>query len=127
MSDARAKSTVVGTDLQAKMASSDPPYEALTQQIPYLMSAITNQNSRKHNEHNGSKLSNGNVKFSSTKFQRPKWDRKDMKCWGCGGPGHSWRECSTPRQGNNLPFKPTNQNQNQNTSQNLNGQWGEET
>ena len=45
-----------------------------------------------------------------------------MKCWGCGGTGHSWRECSTPRQGNNLPFKPTDQNQNQNTGQNLNGQ-----
>ena len=45
-----------------------------------------------------------------------------MKCWGCGGTGHSWRECSTPRQGNNLPFKPTNQNQNQNNGQNLNDQ-----
>ena len=50
-----------------------------------------------------------------------KRDGKDMKCWGCGGRGHSWRECSTPRQGNTLPFKPTNQNQNQNTGQNLNG------
>ena len=38
-----------------------------------------------------------------------------MKCWGCGGSGHSWRECSTPRQGNNLPFKPNKQNQNQNS------------
>ena len=42
--------TVVGTDLQAKVASSDPPYEALTQQIAYLMSAITNQNLSKNNE-----------------------------------------------------------------------------
>ena len=46
------------------------------------------------------------------KSKRPKRDRKDIKCWGFGGLGHSWRECSTPRQGNNLPFKPTNHNQN---------------
>ena len=37
------------------------------------------------------------------------------------------RECSTPRQWNNLPFKPDNQNQNQNGGQNLNSQQGEET
>ena len=49
-----------------------------------------------------------------------------MKCWGCGDTGHSWRECSTPRQGNNLPFKPSYQNQNHNTGQNLNSQRGEE-
>ena len=55
MSKAREKSTVVGTDLQAKLVSSDPPYEALTQQIAYLMSAITNQNLSKNNECNGSK------------------------------------------------------------------------
>ena len=61
------------------------------------------------------------VKFSTTKFQRPKMDRKDMKCWGCGGTRHSWRECSTSRQGNNLPLKPTNPNQSQNNGQNLNG------
>ena len=124
VSKARAKSTVVGTDSQVKVASCDPPYEALTQQIGYLMSAITNQNSSKNNYHNGSKPSKGNGKSSNTEFQRPKRDRKDMKCWGCGGTRHSWRECSTPRQGNNLPFKPTNQNQNQNTGQNLNDQWG---
>ena len=46
VSEARAKSAVVGTAsvLQVKVASSDQPYEALTQQIAYLMSAITNQN-----------------------------------------------------------------------------------
>ena len=109
VSKARAKSAVVGTDLQAKVASSGPLYEALTQQIAYLMSAITNQNLSKNNECNGCKQSNGNGKFSTTKFQRPKRDRKDIKCWGCRGTGYSWRECSTPRQGNNLPFKPTNQ------------------
>ena len=57
VSEVRAKSTVVGTDLQAKVASSDPPYKAHTQQIAYLMSAITNQNSSKNNECNGSKPS----------------------------------------------------------------------
>ena len=93
------------------------------------MSAVTNQtnqNLSKNNGHNGYKSSNGNIKYSSTKFQIPKKDRKDMKCWGCGGAGHSWRECSTPRQGNNLPFKPTNQDQNKNTGQSLNDQWGKE-
>ena len=81
----------------------------------------------KSNGRNDSKSSNGNGKYSYTKFQKPKRDRKDMKCWGCGGSGHSWRECSTPRQGYNLPFQPKNQNQNQNDGQNLNGQQGEET
>ena len=80
VSEARARSTVVGTDLQAKVASPNPPYKVLTQQIAYLMPAMTNQNLSKNNECNGSKPSNGNGKFSSTKFQRPKRDRKDMKC-----------------------------------------------
>ena len=39
--EVRAKSAVVGTDLQLKVASSDPPYEAITLQIAYLMSVIT--------------------------------------------------------------------------------------
>ena len=114
VSEARTKSAVVGTASasQVKVASSDPPYEALSQQIAYFMFAIVNQNSSKNNECNGSKPSNRNSKFTSAKFQRSKRDRKDMKCWGCGGTGHSWRECSTPRQGNNLPFKLMNQNQN---------------
>ena len=115
VSEERIKSTVVGMDSQVKVASSDLPYEALTRQIAYLMSTITNQNASKDNDCIGSKQSNGNGKFSntnsSTKFQRSKRDRRDMKCWGCGGTGHSWRECSTPRQGNNLPFKLTNQSQ----------------
>ena len=121
VSEARAKSAVGGTDSQAKVATSDPLYEALTQQIACLMSAITNQNLSKNHEHNGSKQSNGNGKFSTTKFQRPKRDRKEMKYWGCRGTRHSWRVCSTCREGNNLPLKPTNQNHNKNTGQNLNG------
>ena len=44
VSEARAKSAVVGMDSKSKGASSDPSYEAITQQIAYLMSAITNQN-----------------------------------------------------------------------------------
>ena len=92
VSGARAKSAVVGTNSQAKVASSDPPYEALTKQIADLMSVITNQNSSKNNEYNGSKPSNGNGKFLSTRFQRPKRNRKDMKCLECEGTRHSWRE-----------------------------------
>ena len=44
VSEARAKSTVVGMDttLQVKGTSSEPSYEVLTQQIAYLMSAVTN-------------------------------------------------------------------------------------
>ena len=112
VSEVRAKSSVVGTDSQPKVARSDPLYEAVTEQIAYLMSAITNQKLNKNNEHNGSKQSNGNGKFSNTKFQRPKKDWKDMKYFGCGGTGHSWREHSTPRQGNNLPFRLAKQNLN---------------
>ena len=44
VSEVRAKSTAVetDTDLQAKGASSEPSYEAITQQIAYLMSVVTN-------------------------------------------------------------------------------------
>ena len=82
------------------------------------MSAITKQNTD-NNAQNGVRCNNGNVKFSNTKIQRPKRDQKDMLCRGCGGTGHGWRECLTPRQDNNLPFRLANRN--------LNGQWGEET
>ena len=88
------------------------------------MSAVTNQtnyNSSKSKECDSSKSSSGNGKYLHTKFQKPKRDKKDMKCWGCGGSEHSWKECSTPRQGNNLPFRPNNQTQNRNDGQNLNG------
>ena len=44
MLDARAKSAVVRSDSKSKGTSSDPSYEAITQQITYVMSAITNQN-----------------------------------------------------------------------------------
>ena len=45
--EVRTKSAVVGANLQPKVASSDPPYEVIMQQITYLMSAITNQKSSK--------------------------------------------------------------------------------
>ena len=126
----RAKSAVVGadTDSQVKGASSEPSYEAITQQIAYLMAAVTNKTNPNLNKNGGCTefKPNGNGKYSSTTFQRPKGD-KNMTCWGCGGSGHSWRECSTPRQGNNLHFRPNPPNLNQGDRQNLNGQQGEET
>ena len=83
-SEVRAKSAVVGTDLQPKVARSDPLYEAITQQIAYIISATTNQNLTKNHECHDSKQSIGNGKISNTKFQGPKKGRKDMKCRGCG-------------------------------------------
>ena len=49
-----------------------------------------------------------------------------MTTWGCGGTRHSWRECSTPRQGNTLPFRSNFSNANLVRRQNLNGLQGEE-
>ena len=46
VSEARAKSTVVEIDSKSKGASSDPSYEVITQQIAYMMSAVTNQNQK---------------------------------------------------------------------------------
>ena len=45
VSKGRAKSAIVGanTDLAVAKASSEPSYEAITQQIAYLMSAVANQ------------------------------------------------------------------------------------
>ena len=123
--EVRVKSTVVwiDTDSQVKGASSEPSYQAITQQIAYLMSPVANQTNQNLNKNGGciGFKSNGNANYPSTTFQRPKSDKKNMACWGCGGSGHSWRECSTPRQGNNLPFRPSNLNQNQGDRQNLNG------
>ena len=98
------------------MVNPDSSYEAITQQTAYLMSTITNHNTNNIKGQNGPKLNNGDGKFSGAKTQKFKKERKDMKCWGCGGMGHGWRESSTPRQGTNLPFKTINQN----TGQNLN-------
>ena len=100
-SEVRAKSAVVEMYTQPKATSSEPRYEAITQQITYLMSAITIQNAS-NNRQNGMRCNNGNEKFSNTKTQRPKKDQKDMLCWGCGDTGHGWRECLAPRQGNSV-------------------------
>ena len=102
---------VVGADmnLAEANASSEPSYEAIIQQIAYLMSAVVNQtnpNQTKTSGHLGFKP-NGNGKYSSNMFQRPKCDRKNMTCWGCGGTRHSWREGSTPRQRNTFLLGPT--------------------
>ena len=130
VSEVRAKSTVVGadTDSPAKGASSEPSYEVIAQQIAYLMSAVANQTSLNPNKNGGCMgfKSNGNGKYPSTTFQRPKKDKRNMICWGCGGSGHSWKECFTPRQGNNLLFKPNPPSLNQGSRPNLNGQQGEE-
>ena len=93
------------------------------QQIAYLMSAVTNQTNLNLNKNGGCTefKCNGNSKYPSTTFQTPKKDKKNMTYWRCGGSGHSWREWSTPRQGNNLPFRPNYPSQNQGDGQNLNG------
>ena len=131
VSEVKAKSTVVGanTDSQARGASSEPSYEAIMQQIVYLMSAVTNQISPNLNTNGGCTgfKSNGNGKYPSTTFQRPKKGKEKMTCWVCGGSGHSWREYCTPRQGNNLPLRPNPLSPNQSNRQNLNGQQGKET
>ena len=44
VSEVRAKSAVVELETQSKVASSESPFEAIMQQIAYLMSTITNQN-----------------------------------------------------------------------------------
>ena len=96
VSEVRVKSAVVGADVDSpeKGASSEPSYEVIIQQIAYLMSAVANQtnpNLNKNGGHTGFK-SNRNGKYSSTMFQRPKWDRKSMTCWRYGGTGNGWRE-----------------------------------
>ena len=98
------------------------------QQIAYLMSTVANQTSPNPNKNGGciGLKSNRNGKYPSTTYQRPKRDEKNMTCWGCRGSGHSWRECFTPRHGNNLSFKPNSPSSNQGSIPNLNGQQGEE-
>ena len=50
MSEGRAKSTVVELETQPKASSSKPSYEAIMQQITYLMSTITNQNANSNGQ-----------------------------------------------------------------------------
>ena len=128
VSEVRAKSALVGadTDLAKTKVSSEPSNGAITQQIAYIMSASANQTNPNLTKTSGCPgfKPNGNGKYSSNTFQRPKHDRKNMTCWGCGGTEHCWRECSTSRQGNNLPFRPNLQNSNPGSRSNLNIQQG---
>ena len=76
VSEVRAKSAVLGADTGSaeKKASSEPLHEAITQQKAYIMSAVANQtnpNLTKTSGHTGFK-SNGNGKYPSNTFQRPK-------------------------------------------------------
>ena len=78
VSEGRAKSAIVGTetDLAEVKASSETSYEAITQQIAYLMSAVANQvrpELTKPSRHPGFK-SNETNKYSSNTFQRLKHD-----------------------------------------------------
>ena len=80
VSEVRAKSTIMGvdTDSQVREASSKPSYEAIMQQIAYLMSAVTNQTNPNLNKNGGCTgfKSNGNGKYPSPTFQRPKKDKR---------------------------------------------------
>ena len=126
VSEVKAKSAVVeaDTDSLEKKASSKPLYEVIMQQIAYLMSAVASQTNPNLTKTSGCTRfkPNGDGKYPSNTFQRPKHDRNNMTCWACGGTGHSWRECSTPRPGNNLP--PNIPNSNPGNKPKLNGQWG---
>ena len=67
--EARAKSAVVKLETHPKVPSSDQLYEAITQQIAYLMSTITNQNAS-NNGQNGPRHNNGGGKFAKPKGQK---------------------------------------------------------
>ena len=56
VSEIRAKATEVGTDTDSQIngASSESSYEAITQEIAYLMSAVTNQTNPNLNKNGGS-------------------------------------------------------------------------
>ena len=75
VSEVGAKSAVVGadTDLAETKASSEPSYEAITQQIAYLMSAVANQTNPNPTKTSGCPgvKPNGKGKYSSNTFQRP--------------------------------------------------------
>ena len=78
MSDSRAKSAIVGkdTDLAEAKASSEPSYEAITQQIAYIMSAVANQVKPEQTKPSGCPgfKSNETNKYSSNTFERLKPD-----------------------------------------------------
>ena len=131
VSEGRAKSAIAGTntDLAKSKASSEPSYKAITQQIAYLMSAVAKQVMPELTKPSGCLgfKSNETNQYSSNASQRPKCDRKNMTCWGCGGTGHELDEnVPLPDKGISLPFRPNFSNTNPVRRQNLNGQQGEE-
>ena len=89
VSKARAKSAIAGTntDLAESKASSEPSYEAITQQIAHPMSTVAKQvmlELTKPSGHLRFKPNETN-KYSSNTPQRLKHDQKNITCWGCGG------------------------------------------
>ena len=89
VSKGRAKSAIVGenTDLAEVKASSESSYEAITQQIAYLMSAVAIQVNPEQTKTSGCLgfTTNGNNKYSFNMFQRPKCDRKEHDLLGIWG------------------------------------------
>ena len=71
-SEGRAKSAAVELDMQPKATSSEPPYEAIAQQIAYLMSTITNQNA----SNNGQMVQDITMGIENVLIQKPKGQRK---------------------------------------------------
>ena len=121
VSEVRAKSAIVQANahLAETKASSEPSYEAITQQITYLMSAIVNQtnpNLTKSSGHPGFKH-NGNGQYSPKTFQRPKCDKRNMTCGDVGEPDIVGENAPLPDKG--IPFLsgPTSQTRTQEEGQ----------
>ena len=77
------------------------------------MSAVANQTNpipTKTGGCIGFKL-NGNGKYPSNTFQRPKHDRKNMTCWGCGGKDIAGENAPLPDKGIISFLDPTPQSQ----------------
>ena len=86
VSEVRAKAAIVEIDSKSKGAVLIHLMQVITQQIAYLMTAITNQNT----DNNSVRHNNGNGKIPNAKTQRPEKYGKDRICWGCGGIGYGW-------------------------------------
>ena len=98
----------------------------MMQQIAYLMSAVTNQTNLNKNGGCTGFKSNGNSKYQSTTFQRPKKYKKtrpvgDLEAQDIVG------ESAPPTDKGIIFLKPNPPSPSQSNGQNLNGQQGEET
>ena len=80
VSEVRAKSAALGADPDS--STSKPLYEAIMQQIAYLMSTVANQTNPYLTKTSGCPAfkPNGNGNYPSNLFQRPKYDRKNTTC-----------------------------------------------